>query len=326
MKMNRTKPAGRLLALLLIALIALSLVACGAKGADKTDGTSSEPKNAEEAAAMYNDLMAQENDILSENTELWDKVFMAADKGMTMQEDGKNYGDFLLSTIESAKDQFTEDELKLLKEGAEKIRDIETQLTMIEEKYPEAAQESTDGAMSVPAGNDTTTPPDDGSMQKSDDGSMQKFPTFEGKDLDGNTVKSDELFSANAVTVVNFWFTTCNPCVGELSDLDALNKELAEKGGSLIGVNTFTLDGDEAAISEAKDVLAKKGATYQNVYFNSDGEAGKFTTNIFAYPTTYVVDRNGNIVGDPIVGAITEKNQAEALQAQIDKALAADAG
>ena len=326
MKMNRTNTAGRLLALLLLALMMLSLTACGTKNRDKADGMSSEPKNAEEAVAMHKDLMAQENAILSENTALWEKVFMAADKGMTMQEDGKNYGDFLLSTIESAKDQFTEDELKLLKEGAEKIRDIETKLTMIEEKYPEAAQESTDGAMSVPAGNDTTTPPDDGSMQKSDDGSMQKFPTFEGKDLDGNTVKSDELFSANAVTVVNFWFTTCNPCVGELSELDALNKELAEKGGALIGVNTFTLDGDEAAISEAKDVLAKKGATYQNVYFNSDGEAGKFTENIFAYPTTYVVDRNGNIVGDPIVGAITEKNQAEALQAQIDKALAADAG
>ena len=307
MKTNRTNTAGRLLALLLLALMMLSLTACGTKNGDKTDGMSSEPKNAEEAVAMHKDLMEQENTILSENKSLWEKVFMAADKGMTMQEDGKNYGDFLLSTIESAKDQFTEDELKLLKEGAEKIRDIETQLTMIEEKYPEAAQESTDGAMSVPAGNDMTTPPDDGSMQKSDDGSMQKFPTFEGKDLDGNTVKSDELFSANAVTVVNFWFTTCNPCVGELSELDALNKELAEKGGSLIGVNTFTLDGDEAAISEAKDVLAKKGATYQNVYFNSDGEAGKFTTNIFAYPTTYVVDRNGNIVGDPIVGAITEK-------------------
>ena len=326
MKMNRTNTASRLLALLLVALIALSLAACGATGGDKTDGTSSEPKNAEEAVAMYNDLMAQENDILSENTELWEKVFMAADKGMTLQEDGKNYGDFLLSTIESAKDQFTADELKLIQGEAEKIRDIETKLTMIEEKYPEAAQESTDGAMSVPAGNDTTTPPDDGSMQKSDDGSMQKFPTFEGKDLDGNTVKSDELFSANAVTVVNFWFTTCNPCVGELSELDALNKELAEKGGALIGVNTFTLDGDEAAISEAKDVLAKKGATYQNVYFNSDGEAGKFTTNIFAYPTTYVVDRNGNIVGEPIVGAITEKNQAEKLQKFIDQALAADAG
>ena len=108
--------------------------------------------------------------------------------------------------------------------------------------------------------------------------------------------------------------------------MDALNKELAEKGGSLIGVNTFTLDGNESAIAEAKDVLAKKGATYQNVYFASDGEAGRFTASIFAYPTTYVVDRSGNIVGDPIVGAVTEKNQAEALQAQIDKALAADMG
>ena len=326
MKMNRTTTAGRLLALLLLALMMLSLTACGTKNGDKAGGMSSEPKNAEEAVAMHKDLMAQENAILSENTALWEKVFMAADKGMTMQEDGKNYGDFLLSTIESAKDQFTADELKLIQGEAEKIRDIETKLTMIEEKYPEAAQESTDGAMSVPAGSDTTTPPDDGSMQKSDDGSMQKFPTFEGKDLDGNTVKSDELFSANAVTVVNFWFTTCNPCVGELSELDALNKELAEKGGALIGVNTFTLDGDEAAISEAKDVLAKKNATYQNVYFASDGEAGKFTENIFAYPTTYVVDRNGNIVGEPIVGAITEKNQAETLQKLIDQALAADAG
>ena len=317
--------AKKILALMLCAMMLLSLAACGAKGNDKQadmSGDSSamtgEPKNAEKALALHKELLERENAILSENTELWEKVFMAADKGMTMQEDGKNYGEFLLDIIESAKDQFTADELKLLQGEAEKIRDIEDKLTMLEEKYPNIAQESTDGDMSVPAGSDMTTPPDDGSMQK--------FPAFEGKDLDGNTVKSSELFSKNAVTVVNFWFTTCNPCVGELSELDTLNKELTEKGGALIGVNTFTLDGDEAAISEAKNVLAKKGATYQNVYFASDGEAGKFTTNIFAYPTTYVVDRNGNIVGDPIVGAITEKNQAEALQAQIDKALSADMG
>ena len=308
----------KIITLLLALVLAAGMVACGTKGSGTTDGMSNEPKNAEEAAAMHKELMAQENAILSENTALWEKVFMEADKGMTMQEDGKNYGEFLLDTIESAKDQFTADELKLLQGEAEKIRDIEDKLTMLEEKYPDIAQESTDGDMSVPAGSDMTTPPDDGSMQK--------FPAFEGKDLDGNTVKSSELFSKNAVTVVNFWFTTCNPCVGELAELDTLNKELTEKGGALIGVNTFTLDGDEAAISEAKDVLAKKGATYQNVYFASDGEAGKFTTNIFAYPTTYVVDRNGNIVGDPIVGAITEKKQAEALQAQIDKALSADMG
>ena len=318
MKMNRTNTAGRILALLLTALMVLSLAACGTKGGDKMDGMSSEPKNAEEAVAMHKELMAQENTILSQNTALWEKVFMAADKGMTLQEDGKNYGEFLLDTIEGAKDQFTDEEYEMLKESATEISNIENKLTELENKYPEIMQESIDGAMSVPAGSDMTTPPDDGSMQK--------FPAFEGKDLDGNTVKSDELFSANAVTVVNFWFTTCGPCVGELAELDALNKELAEKGGTLIGINAFTLDGDETAISEAKDVLMKKGASYRNVYFNSDGEAGRFTMNIFAYPTTYVVDRNGNIVGEPIVGAITEKKQAETLQKLIDQALAADMG
>ena len=317
--------AKKILALMLGAMMLLSLAACGAKDNDKQadmSGDSSamtgEPKTAEEALALHKELLERENALLSENAELWEKVFMAADKGMTMQEDGKNYGDFLLDTVEAAKEQFTDKEYAWLKESATEISNIENKLTELEEKYPEIMQKSMDGDMSMPAGSDTSTPPDDGSMQK--------FPAFEGKDLDGNTVKSDELFSGNTVTVVNFWFTTCNPCVGELAELDALNKELAEKGGSLIGVNTFTLDGDEAAISEAKDVLAKKGATYQNVYFDSDGEAGKFTTNIFAYPTTYVVDRSGNIVGEPIVGAITEKKQAETLQKLIDQALAADMG
>ena len=317
--------AKKILALMLCAMMLLSLAACGAKDNDKQadmsgDGSAmtGEPKTAEEALALHKELLERENALLSENAELWEKVFMAADKGMTMQEDGKNYGDFLLDTVEAAKEQFTDKEYAWLKESATEISNIENKLTELEEKYPEIMQKSMDGDMSMPAGSDTSTPPDDGSMQK--------FPAFEGKDLDGNTVKSDELFSANTVTVVNFWFTTCNPCVGELAELDALNKELAEKGGSLIGVNTFTLDGDEAAISEAKDVLAKKGATYQNVYFDSDGEAGKFTTNIFAYPTTYVVDRSGNIVGEPIVGAITEKKQAETLQKLIEQALAADMG
>ena len=292
----------KLTALLLATLMVLSLAACGAKGDSKTEN-SGDTAQTEEAAATYKSLMDRENEILAENTELWEKVFLAADKGMTMQEDGKNYGDFLLDTIESAKDQFSDEEYALLKKSAQEISEIENKLTELEKQHPEILNEETDA-----------------------NGDAQNFPAFEGKDLDGNEVKSDELFSANAVTVVNFWFTTCSPCVGELGDLDALNKELAEKGGALIGVNAFTLDGDETAIADAKDVLAKKGATYQNVYFDSSSPAGAFTSNIFAFPTTYVIDRNGNIVGEPIVGAITEKNQAETLQSLIDQAIAADAG
>ena len=291
-------------AALMLVMLALVAAAC----TNKLNGMENEPKNAEEAVTMHKELMTQENTILAENTELWERVFAAADKGMTLQEDGKNYGDFLLKTIDTVKEQFTEDELKLIKGEAEKIRDIENKLTMIEKKYPDTAQKSSDNDMSMP----------------SDNGSTGKFPSFEGKDLDGNEIKSDELFSGNAVTVVNFWFTTCSPCVGELSELDALNKELSEKGGSLIGINSFTLDGDEAAISEAKAVLKKKDASYRNVYFDSNSEAGKFVGNVYAYPTTYVVDRSGSIVGEPIVGAVTGKSQMEKLKSLIDKCFAAD--
>ena len=353
----------KLMTLLLAVVLVLSLAACGAKGGDHMDGMDNEPKNAEEAAAMHKELTAQEAAILAENTALWEKVFMAADKGKIMMEDGKNYGDFLLETINAAKDQFSADELKLLQSEAEKIRDIGNKLAALEEKYPEIMQKSLDSDMNMPADKDMDTMPDGGSKDNktdggntgnktdsgstgntpdngsmgnktdsgstgktTDDSSLPKFPAFEGKDLDGNTVKSSDLFSGKAVTVVNFWFTTCGPCVGELGDLDALNKELSGKGGALIGINAFTLDGNEAAISDAKDVLAQSGATYQNVYFDSGSEAGKFVESIYAYPTTYVVNRSGRIVGDPIVGAITSKAQADALQAQIDKALAADMG
>ena len=326
----------KLMTLLLAVVLVLSLVACGAKGGDRMDGMDNDPKNAEEAAAMHKELTAQEAAILAENTALWEKVFMAADKGKIMMENGKNYGDFLLETIDAAKDQFSADELKLLQSEAEKIRDIGNKLAALEEKYPEIVQKSLDSDMNMPTDKDMDTMPDSGSKDNktdggstgktTDDSSLPKFPAFEGKDLDGNTVKSSYLFSGKAVTVVNFWFTTCGPCVGELGDLDALNKELSGKGGALIGINALTLDGNEAAISEAKDVLTQSGATYQNVYFDSGSEAGKFVESIYAYPTTYVVNRSGRIVGNPIVGAITSKAQADALQAQIDKALAADMG
>ena len=353
----------KLMTLLLAAVLVLSLAACGAKGGDHIGGMDNEPKNAEEEAAMHKELTAQEAAILTGNTALLEKVFMAADKGKIMMEDGKNYGDFLLETINAAKDQFSADELKLLQGEAEKIRDIGNKLAALEEKYPEIVQKSLDSDMNMPADKDMDTMPDSGNKDnktdggntgnktdsgstgntpdngstgnipdsgstgnKTDDSSLPKFPAFEGKDLDGNTVKSSDLFSGNAVTVVNFWFTTCGPCVGELGDLDALNKDLSGKGGALIGINAFTLDGNEAAISEAKDVLTQSGATYQNVNFDSGSEAGKFVESIYAYPTTYVVNRSGRIVGDPIVGAITSKAQADALQAQIDKALAADMG
>ena len=316
----------RILTLLTAALLVLSLAACGTgKESKKDDGgkktdiaalIAAEPATADEAAELHQKLMEQENAILSQNSALWEKVFLSANKNMTMIEDGGNYGDFLLKTIEGAKDQFKSDELKVLNEGAELIREIEGKLTILEQKFPGCGNKPSDGDMSVPAENGKP-------IEKSD---LTKFPAFDGKDLAGNEVKSSTLFGENTVTVVNFWFTTCSPCVGELAELEALNKQLAEKGGAVVGINSFTLDGDKTAIAEAKDILTKKGVSYKNIWFDSKSEAGKFTSGLYSYPTTYVVDKNGNIVGEPIVGAITGQKQAQTLQKLIDQAIANSKG
>ena len=189
--------AKKIITLLLAAVLVLSLAACGTKPAENGGGDG-EPQTLEEAKTLYDQLVAQENAIQAENTELWEKVFLSADKGMGMMEDGKNYGEFLLSTIEAAKDKFTADELKLLRQGGEKIREIERTLTAIEAKFPEAAPKAPGNGDSIPA--DSPTTPGDGNK-------TQKFPAFEGKDLNGNTVKSDDLFSKNAVTVETIFKT-----------------------------------------------------------------------------------------------------------------------
>ena len=312
----------KILTVLTVFLLIFSLAACGtSKDNKKDDGNKKaeiaalmamEPGTKDEATALHQKLMEQENAILSKNSALWEKVFLSANKGMAMIEEGGNYGDFLLKTIDSAKDQFKADELKLLNEGAEQIREIEGKLTVLEQKFPGCGKKPSDGDMSVPAENGKPT----------EKGDLMKFPAFDGKDLDGNEVKSSTLFAGNTVTVVNFWFTTCSPCVDELADLEALNKQLTEKGGSVVGINSFTLDGDKTAISDAKDILTKKGVSYKNIWFDAKSEAGKFTSGLYSYPTTYVVDKNGNIVGEPIVGAITTKKQAETLQKLIDQAIA----
>ena len=306
----------KLSTLLMIMMMLCNLTACK-KEENKTvtndiDIISSEANSAEEASQLFNLLLQKENEILGDNSALWEKVFLNANKNSTMIEDGTNYGDFLLGTIEAIKDEINEDELKTLRDGANKIKEIEGKLTILEQKYP--------GCGTVMPGNGDSVSAEDAGMTPDSD--VLKFPSFKGKDLDGNDVTSEELFAQNKVTVVNFWFTACKPCVEELADLEALNQKVKEMGGEVIGINSFTLDGDETAILEAKDVLSKKNATFRNIYFPSDSEAGQFTASLFSYPSTYVVDKNGNIIGQPIIGGITSEEQAKLLEEYISLAIA----
>lgn len=163
-----------------------------------------------------------------------------------------------------------------------------------------------------------------GSEGSGNEADMQEFPSFTGLDLDGNSVNSD-IFSENSVTVVNFWFSSCSPCIGELSELDSLDQELKEKGGAVIGINTDTLNGDNSMIEEAKKILMQQKASYRNLYFDSNsGDALDFANSITSFPTTYLVDRGGYIIGDPVVGSIDDESTMKMLKKRIDKIIEDD--
>lgn len=294
----------RIAAILTSIVLVFSLAACGSQQAGTAAGSeaASAAQTSEAASTAQTkteeQLLAEENDILGANDELWEKVFASMDKNVTQTTLSNNYGDFLMSAVDNAKDQFTEEEYTTLKADADKIREIENQIAALPQE--ETASQSA-------AENSST------------------FPKFEGKDLDGNSVDSS-LFANNAFTVVNFWFSGCKPCVDEMDDLDALNQRIKEQGGEVIGVNTETLDGNVDNIATAKKILESAGASFRNIYFDPNGEAGKFALGIMAFPTTCVVDRQGNIVGEPIMGGIDQEANMATLQKLIDEAVANDTG
>ena len=284
-------------------------------------------------------LTAEMNGVFEANMDLWNKFFGMLDKQPDMD---MTYADYLTEQLEAAKESFTEDEYKLLQQDIETIRRLDAEMDMLmpegdmtadSDMVTDSSMVTAEGGMVM--GNEGMAMADD-NMDKDmmddnmadkdmmmEDDSVVKFPAFEGKDLDGNPVTS-ELFKNNAVTVVNFWFSACAPCIAELSELNALNEELKLKGGAVIGINADTIGGDESMIMEAKSILEKKGAAYQNVYFPVESEAGKLTYSITAFPTTMVVDRNGNIVGEAILGGINNEAQMKVLQDLIDETLARD--
>lgn len=275
-------------------------------------------------------LTAEMNGVFEANMDLWNKFFGMLDKQPDMD---MTYADYLTEQLEAAKESFTEDEYKLLQQDIETIRRLDAEMDMLmpegdmtadSDMMMDSSMVTAEGGMVM--GNEGMTMADgvtdDMDMSMEDD-SSEKFPAFEGLDLDGNPVTS-ELFKENSVTVVNFWFSACAPCIAELGELNELDQMLREKGGAVIGINADTIGGDESMIMEAKSILEKKGAAYQNVYFPADSEAGKLTYSITAFPTTMVVDRNGNIVGEAILGGINNGTQMKVLQDLIDETLARD--
>ena len=284
---------------------ALSITGCAGQETSKTENTqntaavSASESSADDSNAALDDLYQQENQIFADHKDVWDKVFGMMNKS-TADPDG-NYADYLADTVEANKTSFTDSELKTLTDDIKTIRKIEEQITEIESQN---AVSDTSGA-------------------KNDSDDTAPFQNFSGKDFDGNAVDQN-LFSGNAVTVINFWFTGCKPCVAELSKLNELNDAIKSMGGEVIGINTETFDENEAAIKEAKKILESQGAAYRNLSIDSASDAGKYASDIMAFPTTILVDRNGNIIGEPMLGGIENQDNYDALMKQIQSVIDAD--
>ena len=124
---------------------------------------------------------------------------------------------------------------------------------------------------------------------------------FETTDLDGNPVRSEDIFRENTLTMVNIWGTYCGPCINEMPDLEELNSRLKEKGCGIVGIvcDVRSID-DQATIDSAKQILDQTGVTYLNLL-----PWNEFYTALPAeyIPTTYFVDPDGILVGKPAVGA-----------------------
>ena len=123
--------------------------------------------------------------------------------------------------------------------------------------------------------------------------------SFKTTDLSGNEVTSEELFAGHKVTMLNLWATWCGPCRGELGELGKLAREFEKQGCQIVGV---CLDGAESG-REAKALLKENGADFLNLVCTDDIEDQLFTLYV---PTSFFVDSEGNLLGDPIVGAQTE--------------------
>lgn len=95
-------------------------------------------------------------------------------------------------------------------------------------------------------------------------------------------------------------------------------------GGEVVGINTETFDGNKTAIKEAASVLESQGVKYRNLSIDSSSAAGKYASEIMAFPTTILVDRNGNIVGEPMLGGIDNQDNYDALMKQIQSVIDAD--
>ena len=126
------------------------------------------------------------------------------------------------------------------------------------------------------------------------------MPAFTAKDLDGNTV-TESIFSDKDLTVVNIWGTFCGPCIREMPELGAWAKDMPDNV-QLIGL-VIDIAGDEDTEHHDLAVSIMQNADADFIQLVANQDFADILKDVYGVPTTMFVDKEGNIVGDPIIGA-----------------------
>ena len=127
----------------------------------------------------------------------------------------------------------------------------------------------------------------------------EKFPAFETTDTKGNKV-TEKIFADKDITMVNVWGTFCGPCINEMPELQKIYESLP-KNANLIGIVADVPEGMKDGVDNANYIEKQTGVKYTNLTL-SDSLNG-FAKRFYAVPSTIFVDKDGNIIGDLVMGA-----------------------
>jgi len=126
---------------------------------------------------------------------------------------------------------------------------------------------------------------------------------FKTQDLEGNEVTSD-IFKNADVTMVNIWATWCGPCKEELPDIGRVAKKYRAKGAQVVAICSDVMEGDDSVLDEAKEIIQDSECDF--IVLRNNSSFDSIFKNIQAFPTTLFFDKNGDLVGDVVIGGRSE--------------------
>lgn len=143
--------------------------------------------------------------------------------------------------------------------------------------------------------------------------------TFETTDIDGNTY-TEKVFSDYDLTLVNAFTTWCSPCVNEMPELEELYQEMKDQGVGVVGMvlDSVSEDGtpDDSIVQKAQLLKKKTGVTYPLLIPDKGFLNGRIS-GLQSFPESFFVDKDGNIVSDPIMGSNTFDGWKETVEKQL---------